>query len=80
MHLSIDKGIDYVIICKSKGLYSFILSPQHTAFLHSINFFDIYGRKYDNIWISLKKAKVKLDLLTDIDILLMVEKVSEEVT
>ena len=27
---------------------------------------------------ALKKTKVKLDLLTDIDMLLMVEKVSEE--
>ena len=36
LQLNKDKGIDYVISWKSKGVYSSILSPQHTTFLHSI--------------------------------------------
>ena len=45
--------------------------------LNSTKFISVYGLAWQA---ALKKTKVKLDLLTYIDILLMVEKVSEEVT
>ena len=36
LHIKKDKGTDYILSWRSKGLYSSVLSPQHTAFLHSI--------------------------------------------
>ena len=36
-----DKGTDYVLILKSKGVYNSKLKPLYTAFLHSKNFLDI---------------------------------------
>ena len=34
-----DKSTDYIFSWKSKGLYNYIHSPQHTAFLHGIKLF-----------------------------------------
>ena len=38
LELQKEKGNDYVLSWKSKGLYPFELKPLYTAFLHSINF------------------------------------------
>ena len=43
-----DKGTDYILSLKSRGLYSFTLFPQCTHFLHGIKFFgDKIGIKVD---------------------------------
>ena len=48
LQLNKDKGIDYVTSWKSKGVYSSILSPQHTTFLHSIKHCEYkIGKKMD---------------------------------
>ena len=36
LELKKDKGTDYVLSCKSKGVYNSKLKPLYTAFLHSI--------------------------------------------
>ena len=38
LELKKDKGIDYVLGWKSKGVYTSKLKPLYTAFLHSIKF------------------------------------------
>ena len=43
-----NKGTDYILSWKSRGLYSFTLFPHCTHFLHSIKFFgDKIGIKVD---------------------------------
>ena len=68
----------------------YIFKAIHYCYLIYLRTFKIYALKYMNFlahflstsglaWQAvLKKTKVKLDLLTDINMLLMVEKVSEE--
>ena len=48
LQLKKDKGIDYAISSKSEGVYSYILSPQYTAFLYNIKLFRYkMGIKFD---------------------------------
>ena len=48
LHLQNDKGANYFISWKSKGLYSSILFPSYTHLLHSINLFGYkMGIKFD---------------------------------
>ena len=48
LQLKKDKGIDYAISQKSEGVYSYILSPQYTAFQYNIKLFrDKIGIKFD---------------------------------
>ena len=43
-----DKGTDYVLSLKSKGVYNSKLNPLYTASLHSINLLGyIMGTKFD---------------------------------
>ena len=44
LELKKDKGNDYVLSCKSKGVYNSQLKPLYTTFLHSIKF---SGIKFD---------------------------------
>ena len=48
LELKNDKGTDYILGWKSKGLYTFKLKPLYTAFLHSIKL-SLYriGIKFD---------------------------------
>ena len=41
LELKKDKGTDYVLSWKSKGVYNSKLKPFYTAFLHSIKLLDI---------------------------------------
>ena len=46
--LKTDKGTDYVLSWKSKGVYNSKLQPLHTAFLHSIKLSEYkVGIKFD---------------------------------
>ena len=33
-----DKGTDYVVSCKSKGVFNYTLKQLYNSFLHSIEF------------------------------------------
>ena len=41
LELKQEKGTDYIIGWKSKGVYTSQLKPLHISFLHSIKFMDI---------------------------------------
>ena len=54
LELKKDKGTNYVLSCKSKGVYNSKLKPLYSAFLHIIKIFgDKTGIKFRWLILSL---------------------------
>ena len=58
LELKKDKGTDYVLSWKSKGVYNYKLKPFYTAFLHSIKLSGYrIGIKFDKDPLAVEQNK-----------------------